>query len=328
MDLVDRYVKAVSGRLPQKRRADVEWELRSAIMDAVDGRGARSDDDVAAVLREFGDPATVAAGYAPEHQYLIGPELFPAYRRVLGFAITAMVALSGLWFALQLALGRAEPLAPGDELMRAIELAIQSSLSAALVVTVTFVLMQRSDVARATKREWDPRTLPAVLDADRASRLEATFSIVVLIIAIAAVGAIGHEARAGIDRAPIIIRPLLEGALIASIPWFIASMLLEVVMQVGLLLQGRRRLWTRALHLLSDGLAVVAFAIAGVAVFAESGALITVGLPNIAVTVLGLSLMIVAGVIAVSALAREHRLSQRRAAERAGNAPAPPPVLV
>ena len=318
MELTDRYVKAVSSRLPEKRRADVERELHSAILDALEGRGARTDDEVVAVLREFGDPAAVAAGYAPERQYLIGPELYPVFGRVLQRLLTAIVALGVLWFAVQLATGMAEPLAAGDELMRTLEVGAYLAVMAVIVVTATFVFLQRTgDVPSVPKSTWDPRALPAVLDAERVSRLESGFSLFMLAIALAIVGAIGHEAATGIDSSPVVLRPLIGGALLEAIPWLIASLLVEVAMQAGLLIEGRQRIWWRVLHLVSDGLAVIACLIAATAVFAQRPALQSVGAPDPAITVLGTSLVVVALVIVVMAVRRERKLARRRASSGA-----------
>ena len=320
MDLIERYVRDVSRRLPKRRRADTEGELRSAIMDEIEGRGAETEDEVVAVLREFGDPAAVAANYDPAGQYLIGPELFPAFRRVLAQSLAAVGALAILWLAVQLATGMAGPLSPGDALRNTIELAIRAAAGTVAGITATFYVLQRSGVAaQLSTREWDPRKLPLLHDADRVNRMEAAVSLVVLLAVMAFVGAIGGEARSGVDDAPAILRPLVRGALIAGIPFLLASMLVEVVMQAGLLLEGRRRVWTRALHVLSDGLAVVAFGIAAFSVSAERDALRAVGMPDAAILALTLTLGSVAAIIALSSIVREVRRSRNRGRAGAGH---------
>ena len=321
MDLIERYVKAVSRRLPEKRRADVELELRSAIMDALDARGGTTDDDVAAVLLELGDPAEVAAGYHPSGEYLIGPELYPSYRRVVAQGMAIAVAIAGLWLAVRLVIGAASPMEAGDEVWNALELAFRAVVGTLIGVTATFVVFQRIGVTKSlTKPEWDPRRLPAHLEADRVNRAESAISIVVLAIAMSIVGAIGYEAQGGMGRAPEILRPLMRGALLAAIPWLIASMLLEVVMHAGLILEGRRRAWSRVLHVGSDALAVVAFGIAALSVIREEPVLLSVGMPGRVITSVWLTLLAIGLGIGVGAIVRERRLSRRRSEERAGAA--------
>jgi hypothetical protein len=58
--LVDAYVADVVKRLPRAQRADVALELRSLLIESLEGR-----EDVAAFLADFGRPAEVAARYGP-----------------------------------------------------------------------------------------------------------------------------------------------------------------------------------------------------------------------------------------------------------------------
>src|SRR5450756_2942242 len=87
MKWVDRYISAIGDRLPAKQRKDIETELRSLILDALEGRTGKatdfSEEDELAVLREFGRPEVVAQRYAPSPRYLIGPRLYPIYLIVL-----------------------------------------------------------------------------------------------------------------------------------------------------------------------------------------------------------------------------------------------------
>jgi len=86
--------KIFDGRqLPRNKRADIEAELRSALTDSLEARsqGEPTQDQVVAVLKEFGRPEKVAASYWPEGQYLIGPRLFPLFRMVVGIALTVFV---------------------------------------------------------------------------------------------------------------------------------------------------------------------------------------------------------------------------------------------
>ena len=57
-ELVERYVHQVGRYLPNKEREEIQAELRSQIQDQLDDRyeGAPTETDVAAVLKELGDP--------------------------------------------------------------------------------------------------------------------------------------------------------------------------------------------------------------------------------------------------------------------------------
>jgi hypothetical protein len=84
--LIDRYVFTVLRRVPEKQRHDIDRELRASVDDAVDARidaGATRDAAIGATLLDLGDPERLADRYADRPQYLIGPELFPIWRRLM-----------------------------------------------------------------------------------------------------------------------------------------------------------------------------------------------------------------------------------------------------
>jgi hypothetical protein len=85
-NLVDRYVFTALRRIPEQQRADIDRELRASIDDAIDARveaGATREAAVETTLTELGDPDKLADQYAGRPTYLIGPELFPSWRRLL-----------------------------------------------------------------------------------------------------------------------------------------------------------------------------------------------------------------------------------------------------
>ena len=95
--LTDRYVTATVRDLDDDQRVEVERELRTTIEDMIDGRvegGAPSRRDAErAVLAELGDPVRLAAGYSGRPLYLIGPSVYPQWRRVMTVLLTTLVPL-------------------------------------------------------------------------------------------------------------------------------------------------------------------------------------------------------------------------------------------
>src|SRR5262245_7210453 len=90
--LTDRYVWAVLRAVPSDQRKDLEPEVRALVADAIDARTDAGVTDAGAtdaasveraVLTELGDPNALAARYANRIQYLIGPNLFPEWRKLL-----------------------------------------------------------------------------------------------------------------------------------------------------------------------------------------------------------------------------------------------------
>lgn len=172
MDLIDRYVHEVGLNLPAQLRVDVEAELRSLLNDSLEERartaGRVADDTLAGeVLRAFGRPKDVAARYAPQARYLIGPRLYPGY--VL--AVKIMVAVLATVILVLLALGRYHR--PGDlSVVEPFIRAAGSFLSGAFfnlsLLTLAFAIAERASPGE-TGRPWDPATLPPINDPDRVS---------------------------------------------------------------------------------------------------------------------------------------------------------------
>jgi hypothetical protein len=185
MELITRYVHEVGRQLPGRLRADVQAELYSLLTETVEERarsaGKTADASfVAGVLREFGSPQQVAARYAPESQYLIGPRLFPAYK----IAVKIMLVVLG---ALFIALGVMGILAtPGGPLERMTFGAlfslgwgfVKTSFFNLALVTFAFAVAERMQVRPKMEVEsWDPTSLPPVEDRGRISPVGHVFTM-------------------------------------------------------------------------------------------------------------------------------------------------------
>jgi len=95
MDLLDRYLQAVSFWLPKRQKDDIVAELsedlRSQMEEKETSLGRKlTDSEVEGILKGCGSPLAVAARYLPQ-QSLIGPTLFPLYRFVLGVVLAGCV---------------------------------------------------------------------------------------------------------------------------------------------------------------------------------------------------------------------------------------------
>lgn len=94
MEMIERYVYAVTKRLPEAQRKDVVDELRGLIDDMLDervqDRGVK-EEDVEEVLLELGHPRNLARKYRGGKKYLIGPELYDLYMLVLKIGLISVV---------------------------------------------------------------------------------------------------------------------------------------------------------------------------------------------------------------------------------------------
>lgn len=177
MNLIDRYLHEVGRYLPRKNRSDILAELRSHLIDTLEGRvsGEPTEDDVAAMLKEFGPPQEVAASYSTQGQYLVGPALYPLFRMIAGIVLLAVVGAQLVALGVSVWIGGQ----PVDfwETLAGILISIPAALGSLVIV---FAILQHFDVRPELDGEpWDPHSLPVIEEAETVKRGELIFSIVV-----------------------------------------------------------------------------------------------------------------------------------------------------
>lgn len=164
-NLTDRYVAATVRELPREKRAEIDDELRESILDQVEARVAdgqpRSEAEYE-VLVGMGDPIRLAASYSGRQLALIGPSLYPAWRRllvVLVSVITPIVAiLAGVGSIVdKQSLGSVIGAVVGGAFMAAVQVIFW--------VTLVFAIMERTIPQAETSSDpdlqWTPKDLPA-----------------------------------------------------------------------------------------------------------------------------------------------------------------------
>jgi hypothetical protein len=146
--LTERYLAATLRHVPARQRVDVERELRSSIADAVEDRVAAGESQAVAetaVLEGLGDPGRLAAELSGRPMYLIGPDLFLDYRRLLTVVLGIVVPITAA------ALGAIELVRGGgigDAIGAAIGAGINVAIHICFWVTLIFVLVERADSFR------------------------------------------------------------------------------------------------------------------------------------------------------------------------------------
>ncbi len=254
-ELIDRYVNEVGQHLPRKTRADIEMELRSLLLDTLEEQsgGEPTPKMAAEVLREFGHPEEIAAQYHAD-EYLIGPKLFPTYKVVvtITLVVIGVLHLVGLGFVLWQSAGTDII----DDSLATIFSFFRTAVINAGIVTLVFAVIERVagdslDVPQKQAKTWDPFELPPVKDPDRINRGE----VVVEIFFLAAFAAWMNffpnwfgAANFGEEG----IFALFTPEFIALVPWFTASLLLDLVLKTAVFVQGRWYRITRWLEVAKD----------------------------------------------------------------------------
>jgi hypothetical protein len=259
-NLIDRYIYDVGRRLPAKNREDVQLELRSALQDILDERGIDAADPeqeerVVEVLREFGEPHKVAAGYNVR-RFIVGPELQPTYWLVL--RISAFGVTVGQLVRLIVAFSQGEGIGIGD----VVSGFVGGFLTSFAVVSLIFAILEyflpdlnlpsaawQPGAAMAYQGTWDPRTLPELTrDYDKINLFEIAVELIFTTAFIYVVNAFSGwnlpEQLTGGGSAAAVVAQLIA-AVQPFIPWITGLAVLGIAIRIVLLLRGRWTAWTR-----------------------------------------------------------------------------------
>lgn len=160
MELVDRYLQAVSSWLPKGQQEDIVAELsedlRSEIEEKERALGRPLDEAaLCALLERRGHPMWLAEAYLP-HRYLIGPSVLPLYWRALKIAIPCIVAVFVLLYVVFATLVKTAPPALAHPGFWAWQLVLWSFAYVGLF-TLIFALVERSQGRARAAGHWDPR---------------------------------------------------------------------------------------------------------------------------------------------------------------------------
>lgn len=182
---IDRYIYAVTRRLPAKARGDIAKELRALIGDMLEERCgglAPGEQDVRLVLTQLGPPAQLSRQYDPAgNKSLIGPQYYGKYKMVLRLVLASVVfGLAVANFVLVL-LGEQTP---PQALLQGLGMVFMGLLLGFSLVTLGFALLERRGIPFT-----DPfdsiDTLPPVPQAGAdVSRGQATAAIVLDVAAL------------------------------------------------------------------------------------------------------------------------------------------------
>jgi hypothetical protein len=166
MDMLSRYLYAVSNDLPKKAvRDDIIAEIADDLQSQIEERESvlgrpLTDDEEAALIKAYGHPRVVAGRYASV-PYLIGPDVLPFYLYTLRLVLIVVVAIELVGGAIAaVAENRFNPF------LVSLDAAWNSAIYIVGAVTLAFVAIERFNgkkplLERLGVTRWDPRRLPA-----------------------------------------------------------------------------------------------------------------------------------------------------------------------
>lgn len=179
MDLIDRYLVAVRRHLPPPLQKDIVEELADSLRSEAEDKARQAGRpltgaDQAELLRQRGHPWLMASRYLPQQQ-LIGPALYPYYRRALTMVV--------FWVVLPVTLigGALAAIFADDSThtwLRAMNTAWHGAIYSVGIVTIVFAVLENQRVRITALDNWDPARLPAPQDGRAIPRTDTIFSLV------------------------------------------------------------------------------------------------------------------------------------------------------
>ena len=179
MDLIDRYLAAVRRYLPREQQDDIVRELADSLRSEQEeqqrGTGrALTADEQTALLKKRGHPWLMASRYLPE-QYLIGPALYPYYRRTLMIVVFWVVLPMTLVGGALAAIYSEDPTQVWGRMLSG---AWNGSMYAVGIVTLVFAVLEKERVRITALDNWNPERLPAAGEGREVPRTESVLGLV------------------------------------------------------------------------------------------------------------------------------------------------------
>ncbi|MDD2533312.1 MAG: hypothetical protein PHC86_01260 [Eubacteriales bacterium] len=268
MDLIDRYIYAVTRRLPTEQRSDIEKELRGLIEDMLaasadlatkSASGPASDQTNATirVLKDLGHPALLAARYRGSSQHLIGPEIYFLYTMVM--KIVLLATGGGLLIAMIVSLITGAGGNPFTIILETLGSLISGLAAAFGWVTLVFAAIERFSPEKIKLDRddiFDPLDLPEIpAKKDRIHPSDPIASMIFMLIAMVVASFVPRFVGIfWLDDPASNFIPLFNSAVFMMyLPFILATMAITLTREIGKLVSGR---WTLGLALLSLGVEI------------------------------------------------------------------------
>lgn len=250
--LTDRYVWGVLRDLPARQRGELEPEVRALVADAVEARqaaGLSASDAEREALMELGDPDILAARYTDRPTSLIGPRLYPVWRRLLRLLLPIVVPIATAATVAAAAIAGEEP---ASLVATGVTAAFNVGIQLVFWFTLVFAIIERAGAQAPSAGPWTPDRLPELPAPTRPALAET----IVVVVAIA-VG-LGLLAWQELAR-PIVVNgtgyALFNSELWSFwLPWFAALLVIEAGFAIILWRSGGYT-WTLATINVVTGLA-------------------------------------------------------------------------
>ncbi|MCQ6560716.1 hypothetical protein [Paenibacillus mendelii] len=175
MEVIDRYIYAVTQRLPEQQRADIKQELRGLIDDMLEERAPAHQatrEDAESVLLELGHPNALAAKYRGYDRYLIGPMMFEPYLTTLKIVLISIGIALTVVFAIETIVAPTDILEHFTSYLVSLVTAGAQGFGWVTIVCALIDFRQQKEAASASvNKGWKPSDLPHIPDMNTQIKL-------------------------------------------------------------------------------------------------------------------------------------------------------------
>lgn len=254
--LIERYINAVVKQLPEKDREEVARELQSNIYDMLSDQP--NDAEIEKVLRTMGAPSKLAEEYRQNPRYLISPQAYDEYLRLLKLLVPIIGILTAVIGAVT---GVVEVFQQGsqqvDTILQVIfQSGIQSGVSGVLHTlvwtTIGYVIAERTGAFKKKPDDWKLEDLPPLTNekvipiSDPVAEIIATlvFSAIFIFVSLSTFSHVYIESVGVRTNVPLFSNSFTR----LLIPVMVIGVLLTIIVNVMKLIDHR---WTNRVCLWS-----------------------------------------------------------------------------
>lgn len=270
MKMVEKYIYAVTSRLPEKQRGDIRKELEGLIEDMLEersGQASPSAQDIEAVLLELGPPDALADSYRGKSRSMISPLMFDSYWSTVKIVLASVSIVLSVIFAIETIV---QPVQILEYFVKWIVSLITVNVQAFGWVTLVFFVIDYcrpgDEELKSKSKEWKPQDLPDIPDAKKQISLcdpisGIVFIILFLVVCFYSIDLLGVY-RFHDDVRTVI--PFLDAAVFNRyLPFIVLAAVIGLSVE-GLKILIRKRtgkllVWTLVLRFVSTGILIAIF---------------------------------------------------------------------
>lgn len=239
MSLIERYIQEVKKNLPESQKAEVESELRKRIERMMQEKGGYSEKAQGEVIEELGNPRLLAEEYRVSKRFLIGPEIYGTYEKVLKIVVTVAVAGTIVGNTVDFIVNEKSFL---SYLAATVGTALSAAIGAFGWLTLIFAIIERKakdKFLRELREDWSIKDLPQEEKPEKAfSKVGIAIGVFFTILLMILVSGYSHLLGVyyDVEGAREFIPILNADAFSTYIPYIVGMLAIQLVLSLSKLI--------------------------------------------------------------------------------------------